>query len=230
MKSGDFELVRRSALFCDVPEERLRPLLAQSLVHSYPKGAVLFEQGGEAQFLHVILTGNVALVGEAPDGRETVVEILEPGEIFISAAVLKKRPYLMTARVVEDARILMVPSELLRQSLRSDPDLAVGMIESQALTFRRLVIHIKDLKLRSSEQRLGVYLLGLAATQDVSATEITLPFEKQLVAARLGMSPEHLSRAFSRLSRVGVTVRGKTVRVDDLEKLREFSQMDEITS
>jgi CRP-like cAMP-binding protein len=86
--------------------------------------------------------------------------------------------------------------------------------------WRELVGQITDLKLKSSSQRLGAYLLTLATGP--SSSEVRLPSERQLVAARLGMTPESLSRAFARLRPLGVLGHGQSVAIKDPKRLRSF--------
>jgi CRP/FNR family transcriptional activator FtrB len=88
-----------------------------------------------------------------------------------------------------------------------------------------IVRQVKDLKLRSSTQRLGCYLLALAREQNVEG-EFRLPYDKRLLAGRLGMTPENLSRAFASLREYGVETHGSRVALHNPAALEAFAAPD----
>ncbi len=227
MRPSDRELIAKLPLFEKLPPELVDRLVRGAFVQGLPKGAILTTQGDEAEFLHIILSGRVGLLGEATNQRETVVEFFQTGDVFIAPALILKARYLMTARVIDDARILMIPAEIFRRLLESEHALAYSMTLVLAGHWRLLVRQIKELKLKSAGQRLGSYLLAMTGTRTGSAA-VRLPEERQLVAARLGMTPESLSRSFALLRPVGVTGRGKQVQIADVGRLREFCQEDDL--
>lgn len=223
---SDLQLLNKVPLLCELPPSTLAAVTSAGLVQRQPRGAILFNQGESADFLHVLLEGQVGLIGVSPDGAETVVEIMKPGEVFIAAAVLTDRPYLMTAKVLQPARLLLLPAEQLRADLRRNPELAIAMLTSLSMHFRMLVREVKNLKLKSAAQRLGVYLLSLTR-EHAGPAILRLPHNKTLIAARVGIRPESLSRIFSALHEVGVTVRAQDVVIDDIARLAAFCRDDE---
>jgi len=96
------------------------------------------------------------------------------------------------------------------------------MLASASLHLKRLVDQIEELKARTGPQRLADFLVGLAPVAQGPCT-IALPYEKLLIAGRLGMKPESLSRAFQRLRAVGVRINQNTVAVGDVARLTEFA-------
>lgn len=227
MNKEDVDTLTRVSLFRDVPRASLEAITHGALLQRFPKGTALFEQGRIPDFLHVLLEGSVELIGVADDGRQSVVEIVHPIDSFILAAVLTGTPYLMAARVVDPARILLIPAAALRTEIARSPALALTMMASLARQFRMMVRQIKNLKLRTSTQRLGCYLLTLSDEHGV-AEEFALPYDKRRIAARLGMTPENLSRAFAALRELGVTTRGNRVRCADLVALRAECRLDRL--
>ena len=221
IRPDDLTLVKAVPLFSQLPAETLDRVLAGASVQPCPRGTVLFHQGDAAAWLHILLEGQVGLLGLSQEGGETVVEILAAGECFIAAAVLTEKPYLMTAKVLKDARVLLLPGDQLRADLKSNPELATAMLASLSKHFRMLVREVKDLKLKSSAQRLGIYLLGLTPNREGS-TIVRLPYNKTVIAARVGIRPESLSRIFAALGEIGVVVRAQDVLISDLTKLVEF--------
>jgi CRP/FNR family transcriptional activator FtrB len=227
MQPEDFERLRDVSLFADLSEATLRELTKGAFLQRFPSQTVLFRQGDLPDFFHVLLEGSAQLTGVSPDQRETVVEILKPVEAFMPAAVLTNTPYLVAAKVVHAARILMLPAAALRDQLARDPQLSLAMLASVSRQYRNMVRQVKDLKLRTSTQRLGCYLLALAE-ENGSNGAVELPHDKRLIAARLGMTPESLSRAFSALRKMGVEVRGHRIRLTEVSRLRQYCLPDRL--
>jgi CRP/FNR family transcriptional activator FtrB len=227
MQSDDFQKLREVSLFAELSEGALRTLTKDAYLQRFPTQTVLFRQGELPDFFHVLLEGSVQLTGSAPDERETVVEIVKSVDAFMSAAVLTNTPYLVSAKVVHSARILMLPAPVMRETVAHDPQLALAMLASISRQYRSMVRQVKDLKLRTSTQRLGCYLLALSE-ENGSNGSVELPHDKRLIAARLGMTPESLSRAFSALRCMGVEVRGHRIRFTDVGKLRQNCMPDRL--
>ena len=227
MRPSDWQTVRGMPLFAGLTTGTMDRLAAGALVQALPRGAMLCVQGEMPEHLHLILGGRVALVADERNRDETVVEFFEAGDVLIAPAVMLDAPYLMSARVVDDSRIMFIGAEAVRHALHSDREFATAMALQLARYWRRLIGQIKDLKLHSATERLAVYLIGLA-TQQGGAGQVALPEDRKVVAARLGMTAESLSRAFAGLRDIGVGGRGRTVTIADLNRLRAYVQRDEL--
>lgn len=225
MRSEDRKLLRATPLFASLTSEEFARATAGAVVHGLPKGTLVCPQGERPEFLHVILSGRVALIGKSTGKPETVVEFFDAGDTFIAAAVMLDAPALMSARVVVDARIALLPAAEFRRHLAQEPALALAVAHQFAHYWRRLIRQIKDLKLKSAVERLAVFLIALAPS-DAGPVTLTLPQERKLIAAHIGIAPESLSRAFIALRAIGVTGRGRKVTIDDLARLREFYGAD----
>lgn len=224
----DIELnLRRAPLFCDISIATLQAISKVATIASYKSGELLFSAGEQAHNLHVLIEGSVKLTARQLDGRESIIELLQPVDSFLMAAVLSSKPYLLSAEAICPVRVLLIPSEVLRRFVSSDSHLALMMIASLANQYRQMVRHVKDLRLRTAAQRLGIYFLQLVEKKGSSVT-LTLPFVKKLIAARLNITPESMSRAIAALRQVGVDVQDDEVHIRDIEKLRQFCQVDNI--
>lgn len=211
--------------FAALPDGVLERLAVNAREQRVPAGGTIYVHGTRPEWLYVLLEGQVGLFGIGADGESTVVEVLRAVDQFTLAAVLTDAPYLMTARALEPARLYLIEGARLRDIVRSEPQLAVAMITSLSRHYRMLVQQVKDLKLHSTAQRLGCYLISLAREQRDPQT-LKLPYDKQFLAARLGTTPENLSRAFATLRTHGVRTTGAMVGIDDLDALAAFSAPD----
>ena len=160
-----------------------------------------------------------------------MIELLTPVDAFILAATLTDTPYLMAARVVSRARILLLHAATLRRQLSMDPALSMAMLASLAAHYRGLVRQVKNLKLRSAIERLDCYLATLAtlAAQSPRLDAPTrLPFDKRRLASQLGMTPETLSRAIATLRAHGVEVDGGAFTINDVQRLGQLCRPDHL--
>jgi CRP/FNR family transcriptional activator FtrB len=208
-----------------LPASARKRLSQHAVTHSVAAGTVLFEQGTMPTFQHVVLDGSAHLFGRSSEGREVLIEVVRPGDLIIPAAVVTNSPYLMQARVLKPSRFLLIEADAFRSALEAEPALAQAMIASLAGQFRRMVRQIKNLKLRSSTQRVGNYILALSRAQN-NAARIVLPFEKHLIASELGMTRESFSRTLSALQNDGIQVQGDTIVIADAVRLAEVSGVD----
>lgn len=220
MRAEDLPAIRRLPLFREMSEEAFERLVRGAYLQQFPPQVDLISQGDRADFLHVVVEGAVDLFAEW-NGRETVMETVEPVSSFILAATVMDRPYLMSARTVRKTLIVMIPSEDLRAIFASDSDFARAVVSELARCYRTVVKGAKDLKLRTATERLANYLLRENARQG-DGGGFELRQEKRRLASFLGMTPENLSRAFGALKTAGVTVCGARIEIarpDDLAEL-----------
>jgi CRP/FNR family transcriptional activator FtrB len=221
--TGMADLLRLSPLFELLDERLIGSLAGIAQEARLPADAELCRQGSQPEHLHILLEGQVALWATAPDGSRAVVEVVRPPGYFVMATVLTRLPYLMTARTVTPVHLLLIDVGGLHALLASELGLSNTLLRAEALNFRSLVRQVQDLKLRTAAQRLGCYLLALADDADAGSVQFRLPFDKRLLAARLGCRQENLSRAFAALRNVGVETHGARVILHDIPALRGFA-------
>jgi CRP/FNR family transcriptional activator FtrB len=190
---------------------------------------VLSRQGEMPEFLHVLLEGQVALTSTAADGTTALVEVLHPMDHFVLASVLARLPYLMTARTVGAVRLLAIDAQGLLEIVERDASVANALLRSVSCEFRTMVRQVRDLKLRTAAQRLGCYLLARVKDGPANKADFRLPFDKGLLAARLGCRQENLSRAFATLRSYGVETHGSRVILHDISRLRALAIPDELS-
>jgi CRP/FNR family transcriptional activator FtrB len=200
---------------------------AISEVESAEASTVLAQQGAMPEYLYVLLEGQVALSSTAADGTTALVEVLHPLDHFVLAAVLTQLPHLMTARAVTQCRLLAIRAEGLLDLVAQEAALANTLLRSVSREFRTMVRQVRDLKLRTAAQRLGCYLLARVRDGEADKAEFRLPFDKGLLAARLGCRQENLSRAFAALRTYGVETHGSRVILHDIPRLKALAVPDD---
>ncbi len=216
---GDLDLITRLPLFAGLDQRRLGALLDQALVRRYERDSILFLQDEPATRFYVVLEGWVRLYRETADGQESTIGVFARGKSFAEAAIFQSGAFPVNGVVIDDARLLVIPAEPFVRQLRADPELCLNMMASMSLHLRRLVQQIEHLTVRSSTERLADFLVKLA-DNGTERTILRLPYDKGLIAARLGMQPETLSRALAKLRPLGVETKGSRVTIRDVDALR----------
>ncbi|BAF87421.1 transcriptional activator [Azorhizobium caulinodans ORS 571] len=224
MRVEDAAAVRGLALFRSLEDAAFADLLETAYLQRFPPGIVLISENERADFLHVVMEGTVEMFATSA-GRETTIELIRPVGLFILAAVLNDQVYLQSARTLTKAQVLLIPAEKVRMAMERQPAFMRAIVMELASDYRRTIRDLKGLKLRSSAERLANWLLR-ADTEQGGSGRIELPCEKRTLAARLGMTPENLSRAFAALSAYGVETKGGTVLLTTPPALARFASPD----
>lgn len=193
-------------------------LLGTSTVRRYPDHTTLFMQGDLADRFFVVMEGWIKLFRLSENGQEVVISVVSPGESFAEAAIFDSETFPVDAVAITDVRILVISAESLKQQLSENMDLTFNILASMSRNMRRNVNKLHQMCSMSSTERLADFLLELSRAQNGSP-RITLPLDKSLIAARLGMQPETFSRALAKLKTVGVHSIGHDVEIKDLDAL-----------
>lgn len=223
MRLTGIELLRNSSLFAELSDENLLCLAENCRVAEHPRGHSLFLHGDPASSFYLVTEGCVSVFRDTPDGSRTVLHIAHEGETFAEAAALKLGHYPASAEAASDCSLIEIPAVAFREVLSRDPDLALRVIGSLSMRLRMLVKEVEQLTVKNASQRVGGFLLELVSVTEGNQATVALPYEKALVAAKLGMKPESLSRALANLRRFGVeSTRGADIHIHDVSGLHEF--------
>jgi CRP-like cAMP-binding protein len=223
--AADLAVVSRVAVFRGLTPESMQRITAQATVTTLRDRDVLFRQGDPGTAFFIVLDGWIKLYRITLSGEETVIHILTKGGSFAEAVAFTGSMYPATAEAVSDARVVRIPADHVVRCIREVPDIALAMIASTSQHLHHLVQQVEQLKAQSGVQRLAEFLAELCSREEGGAT-IALPYDKVLIAARLGLKPESLSRAFAKLRSFGVEVRASHVVVRDIAQLRQLAADD----
>lgn len=225
MDQSDWQLMRRTPLFGVLPREVSERLIEGPGARAYEKGVLLFQQGTPAEHCYFILEGWVKVFRSSADGHETVVHVFRQGEIFAEAVIFMGGRYPVSAETATSCRLLRLNGARLRDCISETPGLALSMLASASQHLKVLVSQLEQMKRLTAPQRLADFLLTLCTNETV-ACSIKLPYEKSLIANRLGMKPESLSRALAKLKPLGVSVLRDEIVVETPNTLRQFVAAD----
>lgn len=226
MQEAELRVARGLPLFSALAEQDFAQVMQGGFLQMFPQHLELIREGDTPDFLHVLIEGQVELFARYRD-RENTISVIGPQSSFIVAAVFLDRPYLKSARLLSASRILLVPAKNVRRMFAQSPLFAKMIGEQLAHSFRGVVRELKNQKLRSTVERTAAWLLRQNEEKGVQ-NRFEFPFEKRVLASRLGMAPEVLSRTFVTLKPYGVSVTGRGVVLKDPEALKRLAVPDDL--
>jgi CRP-like cAMP-binding protein len=218
-------LARQSLLLSGAPPEVVATVLAEARVRHIDRGTTIFLQGELARAIYIVADGWVKLYRIAPSGAEAVVGVFTRGRSFGEAVAFRHDVYPVAAEAATDCTLIRIEADAILREIRSSPEVAISILSAIFAHLHALVGQIEALKAQTGAQRVAEFLLELAPCR-TGACEVTLPYDKVLIAGRLGMKPESLSRAFARLKDQGVTVKANTAVIQDVAGLRDYAEED----
>lgn len=198
-------------------------LLASSVPRTLRKGERLNSAGDRPESLAIIISGMVELGGTETDA-DCGVLLLTSGDLVTPMAVLYGEPCLTYATALTRTRLLLVPRSTLVQQASQQPEVALALARTMGAQWRMAVRHIIDLKCRTAGERLAAFLLRFVEHSE--DRPIKLPFSKGTLAARLGVTPETLSRVIQVVAANGIVLRGTQILVRDRAKAEIFCGPD----
>lgn len=213
-------------LFQQLHESEIANLTTGAREIELNKGQILFQKGALLDGFYVTVYGQIKLAFSSPQGNEKVVSIIGPGQSFGEAVMFMERPSPVLAQALEDSRLLYIAKQSLFAAIDRDSAFARRMLAGLSMRLHSLIEDVENYSLRSSTQRLIGFLLQLAGTPDNGPVTLELPASKHVIASRLNLTPETLSRVLSSLSDVGmITVKGRHIVVRDVACLRAFDRL-----
>lgn len=222
-QQADLDAMGRMRIFSSLSANDIQEISSHIRVRHVSQGDTLFRRGDKARAFYGVVLGWVKIYNSDAEGNEAVLGVFSAGETFAEAAMFLGGQYPATAEVVEDARLLEFEKDFFEHEIITKPQISQGIMGSMAFHLMRMTREIEQLKILSAEQRLARFLLNLCH-DDSGACSVSLPYEKSLIAARLGMKPETLSRSFAKLREAGIDAASTTIKITDVDELRKHCQ------
>ncbi|MBU6474635.1 MAG: cyclic nucleotide-binding domain-containing protein [Alphaproteobacteria bacterium] len=210
--------IRNISLFAGLSAEEKASLPKGEGPVLYPKKSYLFRENEPIAHLYVLCSGHVQHFNTTDTGQEITVELHKPGDVFCkSAACLHDGFFSTSTRAIDDAYVIKLPIGQFKEVMRRYETVADRLLFSLA---RRNMINQYEMEQRATmtaPQILSSFLRRLCYSYGFDPHGFTLPYKKSLVAARLGMETETLSRAWAKLAEYGIIVDGTRITILDEE-------------
>jgi CRP/FNR family transcriptional regulator, dissimilatory nitrate respiration regulator len=229
MRDGDLQYFNQHPLFSQIDGEAMERIFAGASAVDYAKGQAIFHRGDPAEVFYFVVDGWIKVYRSTADGDEAIVHIFSAGDTIAEAVAFAGRNYPVSAQAVENSRVVPILTSRIIAELSNSPELALSIMGSLSQQLHSMVVEIEQLKTRTATQRVCDFFIRRCAVEEGSAV-ISLPYDKVIIASRLGMKPESLSRILNRLRKIGVRTENGRVAVADVAALIRFSDGDVPTS
>jgi CRP/FNR family cyclic AMP-dependent transcriptional regulator len=208
-------------LFRTLPDEALVRLVAAATERTLRRGDVVFDEGDDASELFVVERGRVAIANRSSDGRESVVALMESGDLFGDMAMFDGGGRSAQARALEASVIHAIPYLAIRAELNANPTLLWSVVELLVTRIRSMDNALADAVFLDVTGRTAKRLLELAGDAD----EFQLPVTQEELAGLVGASRERVNKALASFIRLGwISQYDRRYRIEDREQLRRRSR------
>lgn len=217
-------LLRQVSFFSELSSDDIERVVRYTRERQLEKGEVLFQRGDAVHGFYFVVSGQVKLAVSSAQGNEKVVEIISPMHSFGEAVMFLNRPYPVFAEALVATHLLHIGQAVVSELIDQDSTFARKLLAGMAIRLHSMVQDVETYSLRSSMQRVIGYLLQLVENQEhAGVLDIELPTSKQVIASRLNLTPETLSRIFHDLVNAGlITVHGKHISLHDPARLARY--------
>jgi CRP/FNR family transcriptional regulator, cyclic AMP receptor protein len=193
------EVLAEIPLFAEFPPETLARVAAAATERQVDRNDVLFSEGDDSDELFVTTDGRIAMANVAVDGRESVVALMEAGDLFGEMPLFDGGGRSATARALEPSTVVAIPYHAVRSVFEEDPTLLWPVVALLARRIRVTDEALADAMFLDVTGRTAKRLLDLAGDSD----EFELPVTQEELAGMVGASRERVNKAISSFLRLG---------------------------
>jgi CRP/FNR family transcriptional regulator, cyclic AMP receptor protein len=219
------EVVRRAPLFTALDDAQAASLRASMDSVKISKGGILFKEGDEGEHVYVIVDGKLKLGTSSGDGRENLLSILGPGEMFGELSLFDPGPRTSTATAVTDAKLLSLSHEKLIPWLKGNPEVSLHLLARLAQRLRRTNEAVGDLVFSDVPGRVAKALMDLGARFGKQSDEglfVHHDLTQEELAQLVGASRETVNKALADFAGRGwLKLDGRAVLITDVERLEK---------
>ena len=194
-----FELLASVPLFADLTPDEVEKLAAASGVQDLRRGDVLFREDDESDCLYVVIDGRIAIAKRSIDGRESVVALMEGGDLFGEMPLFDRQGRSAEARALEVSQVLVIGYGPVREIYEQRPELLWGVVGLLASRLRTMDVALADTVFLDVTGRTAKRLVEMAGGED----EFSLPVTQEELAAMVGASRERVNKAIASFIRLG---------------------------
>jgi CRP-like cAMP-binding protein len=222
------EVVRRAPLITALDEAAAISLRASMDSVKIAKGSILFKEGDDGEHLYVIIDGKLKLGTSSGDGRENLLSILGPGEMFGELSLFDPGPRTSTATAVTDAKLLSLSHEKVIPWLKQNPEVSLQLLTRLSQRLRRTNEAVGDLVFSDVPGRVAKALIDLGDRFGKTSPEgllVNHDLTQEELAQLVGASRETVNKALADFAGRGwLKLDGRSVLITDVERLSKRSR------
>jgi CRP-like cAMP-binding protein len=213
---ADPDVLDTADLFRILPEDARQRIREAASSRALRRSELLFREGDSSSSLYVVRRGRIAIETRSPDGRESVIALMEAGDLFGELPLFDGQGRSADARALESTDVIEIDYEVVRQELTADPALLWGVVEILAERLRSVNAALADAVFLDVTGRTAKRLLEMAGDED----EFQLPITQEKLAGLAGASRERVNKAIASFIKLGwVSQRGRRYTLTNREQL-----------
>ena len=223
--SGKLSVLRKHPIFCDLEPGALDQLCRYAKYTTFKRGAMIAAKGDTGNNLFAVLSGTVKISSSSPDGRNAILNLIGPGEIFGEIAVLDGAPRSADAIANTNCELYIIDRRDFLPFVRSQPALAMKFIELLCARLRWTSQQVEQVILRNLPGRLANALIGLTEKRKLDSANRTIAITQQEVSEMVGMTRESINKQLRAWSaRNWVRLEHGAIVVLDSASLRDLAE------
>lgn len=191
--------ISATLLFAGLDDTEIHRLESAASRIGLRRGDVLFSEGDEPDALYVVTGGRIAIANRSIDGRESVVALMEPGDLFGEMGLFLDSGRTAEARALEPSSVLCIPYDPVRRLYRDRPETLWSVVRLLAGRLRSMDEALADSVFLDVTGRTAKRLLEMAGDHD----EFVLPVTQEELAGMVGASRERVNKAIASFVRLG---------------------------
>ncbi|MBO8143982.1 MAG: Crp/Fnr family transcriptional regulator [Thermodesulfobacterium sp.] len=213
--------LKKSSLFQNAPQNILTELAELATVLKFDKNQEIFGEGEKALGFFLVLDGMVKIYKLSPKGKEQIIHILGPGDVFAEIVLGGAETYPVYAQTLSKVKLAFFEKQKFLNLVQRKPEIALNLLALFAGKLKTLVKQIENLTLKGAGERLLSYLWDLS--KEGKQSIFTLNISKSQIALLLGITPETLSRLIQKFKDEEILeIKGKKVKLINPEKIKNF--------
>ncbi|MBE2191269.1 MAG: Crp/Fnr family transcriptional regulator [Alphaproteobacteria bacterium] len=223
----NFKEHQNPQLFEKLKESSLEKLLQHSVIQDYESGRLLVQQGDKPEYIYLVISGVLKTFRiDAEEGREATIRMLQSGDTCMEAVLFMGGPSPINVQTVNQSKVLQLPERIVKQHALDDAQFAMNLLRIVTRHYKNAMHQIEAMNIKSPLQRVGYYFLLKHLDAGHDNLEFELPFQKQMIANYLGMTPETFSRTLKQMKGLGIEIEGEKIKMRDAFSLCHFCDSD----
>lgn len=216
-------IIQTIPFFTGLKSSTLQAICQNAKIAYHQRGAVIYNQQYDEQSFFYIIHGWVKLHRVSFDGEDIITDILTNRYHFNEHLLFNEALDSIQAQALTPLKVMVIPITILKQGLQQDHQLAINLLKEAIHKQQEMTYEIEHLSIQTAAQRIGCFLLRLCGAGQNQAVRLQLPYDKTLLAIRLGMRPETFSRALGKLiKQFKIKVCGDSIYIPVLEQLVDY--------
>jgi CRP/FNR family cyclic AMP-dependent transcriptional regulator len=224
LSAADARILREGPLVRDLSDSDAEVLAPHVRSLVLPRGGQLFAEGDVGDQLYFVIEGKVKLTKAAPDGRENLISVHGPGDMFGELAMFDPTYRTTSATALTDTRLAVLAHDDLRQCLETRPGLAIHLLKALAQRLRRITDANTNLVFTDVPGRVAKALLELSDKFGISREDgllVNHDLTQEELAQLVGASRETVNKALADFATRGwISVSAKSVLLLDIDRLK----------